>query len=70
MVGMVKFYQAAISPHLPNACRYTPSCSQYAIEALLKHGIYKGTFLAMKRIVSCNPWGGHGHDPVPNKFKI
>ncbi|MGZ5245127.1 MAG: membrane protein insertion efficiency factor YidD [Bacteroidia bacterium] len=65
MIGAVKFYQGAISPHLPNACRYTPSCSQYTIEALLKHGIYKGTFLAMRRIVSCNPWGGHGHDPVP-----
>jgi hypothetical protein len=64
-VGVVRVYQKVISPWLPNSCRYTPTCSQYAIEALKKHGLIKGTFLAIKRIVSCHPWGGHGHDPVP-----
>jgi len=50
---------------LPMACRYTPTCSNYAVEALQKHGILKGSWLAIKRISSCHPWGGHGHDPVP-----
>jgi len=62
---LIWFYQKAISPWLPSSCRYTPSCSQYTKEALLKHGIIKGSWLAARRIISCNPWGGHGHDPVP-----
>ncbi|MFM9944990.1 MAG: membrane protein insertion efficiency factor YidD [Bacteroidia bacterium] len=62
---LIWFYQKAISPWLPSSCRYTPTCSQYAKEALLKYGIFKGSWLAAKRIISCNPWGGHGHDPVP-----
>lgn len=61
----IKIYKYLISPYLPMACRYTPSCSQYAIEALQKHGPIKGMYLAIKRILSCNPWGGHGYDPVP-----
>ena len=61
----IKFYQKCISPLTPPVCRYTPTCSNYAIEAILKHGPIKGTWLATKRIVSCNPWGGHGYDPVP-----
>ncbi|MGE0568707.1 MAG: membrane protein insertion efficiency factor YidD [Bacteroidia bacterium] len=61
----VKFYQAAISPLLPNACRYSPTCSQYTIEALEKYGFFKGIWLGFKRIIRCHPWGGHGHDPVP-----
>lgn len=61
----VKFYQGAISPMFPAACRYTPTCSQYAIEALRKHGPVKGTWLAIRRIMRCHPWGGHGYDPVP-----
>jgi len=64
-IWLVRFYQAAISPYLPPSCRYTPTCSQYTVEALKKHGIIKGGWLSVKRIVSCNPWGGHGHDPVP-----
>lgn len=52
---------------LPMSCRYTPTCSEYGIEALQKHGAFKGTFLTFKRLISCNPWGGHGHDPVPEK---
>jgi putative membrane protein insertion efficiency factor len=61
----VLVYQYAISPLLPNSCRYSPTCSQYTKEAILKHGVIKGGWLGIKRIISCNPWGGHGHDPVP-----
>lgn len=64
-VLLVRFYQVAISPYTPGVCRYTPTCSQYTIEALKKHGILKGGWLAIKRIGSCNPWGGSGYDPVP-----
>ncbi len=62
---MVKFYQKAISPLFPPTCRYTPTCSSYSIEALKKYGPFKGGWLSLKRFLSCNPWGGHGHDPVP-----
>ncbi|MCB8964832.1 MAG: membrane protein insertion efficiency factor YidD [Bacteroidales bacterium] len=62
---LVKFYQIFISPYFPNSCRYTPTCSAYSIEALKKHGFFKGLWLSVKRILSCNPWGGHGYDPVP-----
>ncbi|MCC6721332.1 MAG: membrane protein insertion efficiency factor YidD [Bacteroidia bacterium] len=65
LLMVIWLYQKTISPLLPPSCRYTPSCSQYAKEALLKYGIFKGGFLSIKRIISCNPWGGHGHDPVP-----
>jgi uncharacterized protein len=61
----IKFYQGAISPYLAPSCRYTPSCSEYGIQALKKHGPFKGGWLTLKRFLSCNPWGGHGHDPVP-----
>ena len=61
----IKFYQYALSPMLGSSCRYTPTCSTYSIQALKKHGPLKGSYLAIKRILSCNPWGGHGHDPVP-----
>jgi uncharacterized protein len=62
---LIRFYQLSISPLLGPSCRYIPSCSQYGIEAITKYGPFKGGWLALKRIVSCNPWGGHGHDPVP-----
>ncbi|MEM7103552.1 MAG: membrane protein insertion efficiency factor YidD [Bacteroidota bacterium] len=65
MILFIRFYKAVISPILPASCRYTPTCSTYALEAIKKHGPIKGGWLAAKRIVSCNPWGGHGHDPVP-----
>jgi putative membrane protein insertion efficiency factor len=65
LVLPVKFYQYAISPMLGSSCRYYPTCSHYTIEALKKHGPIKGLWLSIKRIASCNPWGGHGHDPVP-----
>lgn len=61
----IKFYKFAISPLLPPTCRFTPSCSQYAIEALRKHGPFKGSFLTIKRLLRCHPWGGSGYDPVP-----
>ncbi|WP_052080730.1 membrane protein insertion efficiency factor YidD [Porphyromonas sp. COT-239 OH1446] len=61
----IYFYKAAISPLFPPACRFTPSCSTYAVEAIKRHGPIKGLWLAIKRILRCNPWGGCGHDPVP-----
>lgn len=61
----IKFYRMYISPLFPPACRFTPTCSEYAIEALRKHGPVKGLWLAVKRILRCNPWGGSGYDPVP-----
>jgi len=62
---LVKFYQGAISPLTPATCRYTPTCSQYTLVSLQKYGIFKGGWMSLKRIASCNPWGGSGHDPVP-----
>lgn len=62
---LVRFYQKAISPLTPATCRYTPTCSQYTLIALQKYGLFKGGWLGIKRIISCNPWGGSGHDPVP-----
>ncbi len=63
LVGLVRLYQLALSPHLPPTCRFTPSCSQYAIEALGRYGALKGTVLAVWRVLRCNPWGGSGYDP-------
>lgn len=63
-IFLVKVYQKVISPYLPASCRYTPTCSEYTVQALQKYGIFKGGWMALKRIASCNPWGGHGHDPV------
>ncbi|NLJ00758.1 MAG: membrane protein insertion efficiency factor YidD [Bacteroidales bacterium] len=65
LLAPVYFYRAVISPLLPPSCRYTPTCSQYTIEALRRHGPFKGTYLSARRILSCNPWGGKGYDPVP-----
>ena len=62
---LIKLYQLLLSPMLGASCRYTPTCSQYAVEAIRKHGPFKGGWLALKRISRCHPWGGHGHDPVP-----
>jgi uncharacterized protein len=61
----VYFYRYSISPLIGPRCRYTPTCSQYAIDAVKKYGIIKGGWLAIKRISSCHPWGGSGYDPVP-----
>jgi len=64
-VVFIRIYQLSISPILGQNCRYTPTCSEYSIEAINKFGPFKGGWLALKRIFSCHPWGGHGHDPVP-----
>lgn len=61
----IYFYKGAISPLTPPSCRFTPSCSTYAIEALRRHGPVKGLYLAIRRILRCHPWGGSGYDPVP-----
>ncbi|HAH57711.1 MAG: membrane protein insertion efficiency factor YidD [Lentimicrobium sp.] len=65
LVGIIRVYQWAVSPYLPPSCRYTPTCSQYGIEALKKYGPLKGGWLTIKRMASCHPWGGSGYDPVP-----
>lgn len=64
-LAIIKFYQNFISPLLPSTCRYTPTCSDYAKQSLVKHGLIKGSFISIKRIIKCNPWGGNGYDPVP-----
>ena len=65
LIAAVKFYQLCISPFTPPSCRFTPTCSQYAIEALRKYGPFKGGWLTLKRLARCHPWGGSGYDPVP-----
>ena len=62
---LVRFYQLCISPLKPPCCRFTPTCAQYAIEALRKHGPIKGLYLTVRRLLRCHPWGGSGYDPVP-----
>ncbi len=69
MIALIKFYQNCISPLLPNVCRYKPTCSEYFIQALQIHGVWKGSILGIKRILRCHPWGGSGYDPVPPKQK-
>ncbi|TNE67211.1 MAG: membrane protein insertion efficiency factor YidD [Alphaproteobacteria bacterium] len=64
-IGLVRFYQYFISPMIPPRCRYLPTCSNYAIEAICLHGGLKGGWLAIKRVARCHPWGGSGYDPVP-----
>ena len=61
----IRLYQWTLSPLLPRACRFTPSCSEYAAEAVLEHGLLRGLALAGRRLTRCHPWGGHGFDPVP-----
>lgn len=63
LIALVRAYQIAISPFFPPSCRFTPTCSAYAIEALEKYGVLKGTILASWRLLRCNPWGGQGYDP-------
>ena len=62
---LIRFYKVCISPYLGNHCRYTPTCSQYAYEAISKYGIFTRGWLALKRLLRCDPWGGSGYDPVP-----
>ena len=65
VILLIKIYQKAVSPWTPASCRYNPTCSSYSIDAFQKHGLWKGFVLTIKRIGSCHPWGGSGHDPVP-----
>jgi putative membrane protein insertion efficiency factor len=69
LIQLVRLYRVAISPWLGSNCRFDPTCSSYAIEALNTYGIFKGSWLAAKRICRCHPWGGSGYDPVPKKQK-
>jgi len=64
-VKLIRLYQITLSPYMGRQCRYTPTCSNYALEALRKHGLFRGGWLAIKRILRCAPWGGSGYDPVP-----
>jgi putative membrane protein insertion efficiency factor len=70
LLALVWLYRMAISPWLGNNCRYDPSCSEYALEALKKHGAFRGTWLAARRIGRCHPWGGSGYDPVPDEKEV
>ncbi|MBP6757355.1 MAG: membrane protein insertion efficiency factor YidD [Bacteroidia bacterium] len=63
-LAIIRFYQYAISPLLKPSCRFTPSCSQYGLDAVNKYGAFKGSWLTAKRILRCHPWGGSGYDPV------
>ena len=65
VLGLLRFYQGAISPLYPATCRYTPTCSQYAVEAVRKYGALRGGLLTLRRLRRCHPWGGSGYDPVP-----
>ena len=65
LISLIRFYQRFISPLTPPACRFTPTCSQYTLAAIQKYGALKGTWLGIKRICRCHPWGGSGYDPVP-----
>ncbi|MDR2536803.1 MAG: membrane protein insertion efficiency factor YidD [Treponema sp.] len=62
---LIRFYQYAVSPHFPPSCRYVPTCSAYAYEAIQKHGVFRGTALALKRVLRCHPFRPGGYDPVP-----
>lgn len=64
-LGMIRFYQVCVSPALPSSCRFYPSCSAYAYEAVEKWGVWKGSGMALRRLLRCRPWAGHGYDPVP-----
>jgi putative membrane protein insertion efficiency factor len=63
MIGLVRAYQAVVSPHMAPTCRYSPSCSNYAVEAFRKYGLVRGFVLSVHRILRCHPWGGQGFDP-------
>ena len=62
---LIKIYQTILSPILPSNCRYSPTCSEYTKQSLIKFGLIKGGLISIKRIIKCNPWGGNGYDPVP-----
>jgi putative membrane protein insertion efficiency factor len=66
VLAVLRFYKASVSPMLPPACRYTPTCSEYAMEAVERHGVLRGGWLATRRVLSCHPWSRGGYDPVPS----
>ena len=68
LIKLLKFYKKGISPFLPCACRFQPTCSEYMVEAIEKHGVIKGFYLGIRRIFKCHPWGGSGYDPVPDNL--
>jgi putative membrane protein insertion efficiency factor len=65
LIAFIKVYQIALSPFFGQQCRFTPTCSDYAVESIQKHGVFKGLFLTIKRLSHCHPWHVGGHDPVP-----
>ena len=65
LILLIRIYQVTLSPFIGRSCRYTPTCSNYGIEAINEYGFFKGGWLTVKRVLSCNPWGGSGYDPVP-----
>ncbi len=65
LILLIRLYQITLSPFIGGNCRYVPTCSNYGIQALEKYGAFKGSWLTLKRVISCNPWGGSGYDPVP-----
>lgn len=67
-IALIRGYQLVLSPYLPSSCRHTPSCSHYTIDAIREWGAAKGTWLGIKRILRCHPWGTSGYDPVPKKI--
>jgi putative membrane protein insertion efficiency factor len=69
-IGLIRVYQYGISPVLPRVCRYVPSCSEYASEAIERHGVLRGGWLAARRLLRCHPWGGSGYDPVPDEVGL
>lgn len=69
VVGLINIYRFCFSPFLPHVCRFIPTCSEYALEAIRIHGVFKGSWLSLKRVSRCHPWGKHGIDPVPPNKK-
>ena len=69
-VGAIRAYQWIVTPVIPMSCRYWPTCSHYGVEAIRRHGALRGGFLTLARILRCNPWGGDGVDPVPERFSL
>ncbi len=70
LIMLVRAYRAVLSPLKPQCCRYAPTCSQYALEALALHGALRGSWMSAARICRCHPWGGHGYDPVPREWSV
>ena len=68
-IFLIVLYQRLISPYFPSSCRFMPTCSEYALESLKAYGLIKGTYLTIKRIGKCHPWGSNGYDPIPTKME-